>query len=559
MMIIITTLLLLFPFINSELSFGNYKNDDRLLKFKLGSNQVHAPIVILNNLDFENQANAEGWPGNGSQLNPYIIQGFNFTEDGINLIEITSTTVYFIITKNQFFGAGYTKSGVFINNASNGMVIDNYFTKLGAGVYFYNSTNIYVSNNFYDDVQDAVLTYFSQDSIISNETVLTSYHNNIRVHDSNSITIENCRSLDANGWGIASLDSFNTTLINNTVIGNGWGIEFLNSPNGVLINNSVSKSVSYIGISVSTSPNTTIERNTVFSNFATGISSSYSENITLIDNKVFDNSFHGISLTSSHNSQISNNLILKNDKESLKINFNDNTTVKNNIFENHSLSAIVISEQSDNNTIINNDFIRNIHSFDLISQVENNGQYNTFISNFWNDWPNSDLPYKLMGNYDSHDASPRIWPNRYKDFFITIPTSIIPMNSTIYNSFELKWIDVIDSENNTFRYTASIINESNESVFSINTTENKVFLNITSLDHDYNYYIIIQSINSNLVCSTFQSSVFNIRIESTSSSQSTTITTSSSDQLSSESQTTTTGFLIIMILSCLSLLTFKKR
>ncbi|MGC8913412.1 MAG: hypothetical protein ACP5LE_05740 [Thermoplasmata archaeon] len=38
---------------------------------------AHAPIHITGNADFATQAVNEGWPGNGLQTNPYIIDGYD--------------------------------------------------------------------------------------------------------------------------------------------------------------------------------------------------------------------------------------------------------------------------------------------------------------------------------------------------------------------------------------------------------------------------------------------------------------------------------------------------
>ncbi|MGB9636088.1 MAG: hypothetical protein ACPL1Y_02420, partial [Thermoplasmata archaeon] len=38
---------------------------------------AHAPIHINGDADFANQTATEGWPGNGSQDNPYIIDGYD--------------------------------------------------------------------------------------------------------------------------------------------------------------------------------------------------------------------------------------------------------------------------------------------------------------------------------------------------------------------------------------------------------------------------------------------------------------------------------------------------
>ncbi|MGC8913737.1 MAG: hypothetical protein ACP5LE_07445, partial [Thermoplasmata archaeon] len=43
---------------------------------------AHAPIHINGDADFANQTATEGWPGNGSQDNPYVIDGYDIDGNG---------------------------------------------------------------------------------------------------------------------------------------------------------------------------------------------------------------------------------------------------------------------------------------------------------------------------------------------------------------------------------------------------------------------------------------------------------------------------------------------
>jgi len=52
----------------------------------------HSPIVISSDSDFETQ----GWSGNGTVSDPYLIEGLNITHDGIS-IDIQATSVHFLI------------------------------------------------------------------------------------------------------------------------------------------------------------------------------------------------------------------------------------------------------------------------------------------------------------------------------------------------------------------------------------------------------------------------------------------------------------------------------
>ncbi len=57
---------------------------------------AHGPIEITSDADFAAQATMEGWAGNGTAADPYIITNLNITSEG-DCIGIDDTTVYFII------------------------------------------------------------------------------------------------------------------------------------------------------------------------------------------------------------------------------------------------------------------------------------------------------------------------------------------------------------------------------------------------------------------------------------------------------------------------------
>ncbi|MBD3157885.1 MAG: hypothetical protein GF309_03760, partial [Candidatus Lokiarchaeota archaeon] len=66
----------------------------------------HSNIVITSNADFAAEASAEGWPGDGSALNPYIISGLEISTTDI-CIYIKDTSVHFEI-QDCYFSAPST-------------------------------------------------------------------------------------------------------------------------------------------------------------------------------------------------------------------------------------------------------------------------------------------------------------------------------------------------------------------------------------------------------------------------------------------------------------------
>ncbi len=68
----------------------------------------HGIIRINSDAEFAQIAQQEGWPGDGSESNPYIIEGYEIDAQGVgNCIYIGNTTVHFIIRNCYLHGAYY--------------------------------------------------------------------------------------------------------------------------------------------------------------------------------------------------------------------------------------------------------------------------------------------------------------------------------------------------------------------------------------------------------------------------------------------------------------------
>ena len=87
---------------------------------------LHGKICINSNSEFEQIAQQEGWSGNGSSGNPYIIE--NYEIDGMGsgyCIYIGNTTVHFVIRNCYLY-----------NTSSQGTIYSP-----GGGIVLYNVTN----------------------------------------------------------------------------------------------------------------------------------------------------------------------------------------------------------------------------------------------------------------------------------------------------------------------------------------------------------------------------------------------------------------------------------
>jgi parallel beta-helix repeat protein len=233
---------------------------------------VHNPIHINGNADFANQAQQEGWAGDGTQGNPYIIEGYDINGNGgTYCIWIENTDVWFVIRNCKVCNATSDAShpwgtGIYLKNVQHGTL---------------------VNNNCSGNSEDGI-------------SLLSSSNNNI--------THNNC---SGNSYsGISLLSSSNNNITHNYCSNNSYfGIYLRDSSNNKIMNNNCSGN--YYGISLYSSSNNTITYNICSGNYY-GISLGSSSNNNITYNICSGNSHDGIDLDSSSDNNITNNTLWNN-------------------------------------------------------------------------------------------------------------------------------------------------------------------------------------------------------------------------------------------------------
>ncbi|MFX1417189.1 MAG: right-handed parallel beta-helix repeat-containing protein, partial [Promethearchaeota archaeon] len=119
----------------------------------------HGPIAIDGDANLADSALLEGWPGDGSPENPYIIDGLAIDLDGNSgsCVSISNTHVSFIIRNCSFTGASGEElwhgfgAGIFLRDVTNGELAKNilYGNRFGIGLWLSESNT--VANNTCDD------------------------------------------------------------------------------------------------------------------------------------------------------------------------------------------------------------------------------------------------------------------------------------------------------------------------------------------------------------------------------------------------------------------------
>ncbi len=159
------------------------ENDYRPTSLELSP---HGPIEITSDSDFE------VFPGTGTEVDPYVIEGYNITTTSYEGISITGTTKYFIV------------SNCYVDAEENGISIE----------YVADGTATVISNTCSNNLIGIELVA-SDSSTIANNTCCNNIGDGIYLHISGSATVAN-NTCNNNDFGIHLGSSGSATVANNT-------------------------------------------------------------------------------------------------------------------------------------------------------------------------------------------------------------------------------------------------------------------------------------------------------------------------------------------------------
>ncbi len=394
----------------------------------------HSPITITSNADFASQ----GWPGNGTESNPYVIEGLNITTSG-NCISISDTTVYFVIRNCLLTGGrnwhgvsldnvingrieGCTisgkSSGVGIFHSSNNTLVNNTISDNWHGVFIYcSSNNTLVNNEFVsngliirgDSVSDwlqtvtsdntvngKMLGYFSglTDGVIDGGQygqVILANCTGVTIRDgvfvnstvgvelgfsSNNTLVNNI--ISGNRFGVDMWYSSNNTLVNSIISNNSDGVYMCYSSNNGVVNNTISQNDG-IGVFLGSSNYTSLTGNTISENGDDGVYLESSSNNSLVNNTISENSV-GVSLYSSNNNSLVNNTISYNDDDGVWLYSSSNNSLVNNTISYNDDDGVFLYSSS-NNTLVNNTISHNLWDGVCLDSSSNNTLVNNEFVN----------------------------------------------------------------------------------------------------------------------------------------------------------------------------------
>ena len=317
-MILLVTPLLLSGVISPVISEAEIQVQNPM-KISTPSYEDHDPIWIYNDTAFDDMASAEGWIGDGSPGDPYVIEGYNITTDEV-AIDIYDVTVSFEIRD------------CYIVNETIGMA--------SPGIVIENSTLVSISDTIFEYRMIGIVLSYQHSGIITGCTISHASDNHILVNDSEGLSIESCNLDICDNTGIV-ISYTNNTMINNCEISNAeYSGIYLGHSNDITVTNSEVYDCSNHGINVYYSSHVTIENNVIHDNMwggipLCGVYLTYSDHASIIGNEIYDNARNGIYLEYSDWAYIFDNDIYGNSDHGIDAILSYNGTIlQNRIFEN---------------------------------------------------------------------------------------------------------------------------------------------------------------------------------------------------------------------------------
>ncbi|MFW9847665.1 MAG: NosD domain-containing protein [Candidatus Thorarchaeota archaeon] len=195
-------------------------------EFNVAQYVDHDPIIISSDLDFIEQ----GWRGNGTIEEPYIIEGLNISSE-TPCITIENTVSHFVIRDSIFHMSYYYPSAIHLLNLTHGAIHNCSFTGEAYAIYGKMLSNLTISDNDMRECRSGVVLEESEFCWLTNNTLIWEQYNPYHSEDSDGISLNNINqtyifnnTLLHSHTGIDLYKSFNNSILSNTVVAYWCGI-----------------------------------------------------------------------------------------------------------------------------------------------------------------------------------------------------------------------------------------------------------------------------------------------------------------------------------------------
>jgi parallel beta-helix repeat protein len=330
----------------------NYFNID-VVSSKSSINITHSPIRINSDLEF---ISANGIiSGNGTILDPYLIENLTIDASIADGITIGNTTSYFIIQNCNIYTMEYPNyhSGIVLTDIVNGILKGISINNTNIGINIEKSNNLILQNISLSNVSGfGIQSTNSNNNTYRNISVYAEnslYSIGFGIHNTidnffNNITIHHCNI------GIDFTDSVNITLIHSNIYYNGFSTN-----DGV-------------GIGIYNSEKIFIIHNNIYNNTNKGIDAQwYSNNCQVLNNEIYYNRI-GLDLQNIIGWYLFNNSI-KNNFNGLFLYQAINNTLYNNDLSNFQYNfGFKDYYNLESNRIASNNTVNGKHLYFLVGQ-----------------------------------------------------------------------------------------------------------------------------------------------------------------------------------------------
>ena len=465
------------------------------------------PLRLVRNEDFA----ALGFPGSGTELDPYRIVGYEIEKSNTHLIDIEDTNIYFLIENcnlNLLNGYYY---GIQFNNVSHGTILENNITNCWRGI----EIN---TDSLYNNVSWNNITSCSQFAIYST-------YSNYSIFEGNHI-------YDGN-YGICFTHSYQNIICNNKIYNHEQvAIELVVSKFNILEGNEIYNcSTKPISPPAGILLHSHADNNSIVNNNIHSTGSDWGAGIFIYDecyynnfswNTIRNNDGYGIFAESITNEEtgLSNSIISHNNISNcrggaiyLQVSFNNiiqYNTFYNNTDEYHQFN-IQLSESNDN-TIAYNTFMKNYPIKIYYESSGNNISWNDFIGNSWSEADNSSNIFdsNYYDGYYSTDINAGGYYNKPKTIhqgiedthpltspyntdmafmnYLTYPKIIFPSSDHMDNlvgTITIKWLESYGCPGKTVTYSVYYRDTSTEQSYT------QIAAGLTTTQYDWDTTTVV--------------------------------------------------------------------
>jgi len=356
----------------------------------------HDAILLDGNAEMIAQADAEVWPGDGSEGSPYQITGYYFY-DVQHSVEIRNIDLHWTFTANEVDGPGDATvwCGVEISNSANGYVANNLIHNRYRGLWLIDIDNVIITDN---DIQDNQLHGIE----------CVGYINGCLISD-NTLTRNT-------GSGIKILTAVDSEISENSVTDSGGaGIHVIGTTTRCQITDNYIDDVSGLGISVKDATSVEIMHNELLNMSGDGIYILDSNDIEIYNNTLVDSGDDGMVFVDSDYGLIHNNSIDCSDGIGISVTSGKNSTFRFNQIKDSTDYGFKTAANAECMEVTRNVFINN----SVAAQVYDEGENNTYVYNYYDDWvsPDADadqivdVSYTIDGGAGNEDPYPLADPD----------------------------------------------------------------------------------------------------------------------------------------------------